>query len=130
MQADWDRGDGAEVVCGSQVDNEWVPGGALFGFEDFGDGFRRKRIGAEAVDGLGGEGYGAARTEDVGGALDVGGVVGVEMEGWWHSGYGSGLEVCGVPSKRNGTVALLRDASPCPAKSCVEEGALDIFCMR
>ncbi len=40
----------------------------------------REGVGAEAVDGFGGEGDGAAGAQDVGGAGDVGGVGGVETQ--------------------------------------------------
>ena len=71
------------------MDDEGIPGGALLGSEDFGDGFGRESVGAEAVDGFCGEGYGAAFAEDASGLGDIG--RGVEMEGGGHFGYGSGF---------------------------------------
>ena len=55
----------------ADVDDEGVPVGAVFGEEDFGDCVGVERVGSEAVDGFGGEGYGAAVAEDLGGAGDV-----------------------------------------------------------
>ena len=77
------------------MDDKGIPGGALLGGEDFGDGLGREGVGAEAVDGFGGEGHCAVSAKDLGGLLDVGGVVGVEMEGVRHFGYVSGSG-CGV----------------------------------
>ena len=60
------------------MDDEGVPMGALLGEEDFFDCGGRESIGAETVDGLGGEGYGAAFAQDLRGAGYVGGAVGVQ----------------------------------------------------
>ena len=72
-------GDLGELGAGGDVDDEGVPGGALLGFEDFGDtACGVEGVGAEAVDGFGGERDGVAGAEEVGGAGDVERVVGVE----------------------------------------------------
>ena len=76
--------DGGELVDGGEVDDEGVPGWALLGGEDACDGFWRERVGSEAVDGFGGKGDEAAFAEESGGAGDVGGEGGVEMEGLGH----------------------------------------------
>jgi hypothetical protein len=67
------------------MDDEGVPGRALLGGEDGGDSGGVEGVGSEAVDGFGGEGDEVALAEEVGGALDVGGLGGVEMEGWGHA---------------------------------------------
>jgi len=74
------------------MDDEGIPRRTLLGCEDFSDSGGRESVRAKAVDGFGGESYGAPGAEDFSGSGDVGGVVGVEMEGWWHFWYGSGSE--------------------------------------
>ena len=58
--------------------------GALLGEEDLLDGLRIEGVGAEAVDGFGGEGEEVAAFEDGDGEGQVAGVGGVEMEGFGH----------------------------------------------
>ena len=66
------------------VDDERVPGGALLGDEDAGYGVGVESVGAKAVDGFRGEGYGFSGSQDRGGAGHVGGIVRVEAEGSRH----------------------------------------------
>ena len=63
------------------MDDQRVPGGALLGGKDRSDRVGRERVGAKAIDGLGGEGDQAAFAEELDGAGDVGWVGCVEMEG-------------------------------------------------
>jgi adenylate cyclase class 2 len=75
-----DCGDCRELVVGRDVNDEWVPGWALLGGEDSGDGGGIKSVGAEAVDSFGWESDQAAFAEQTGGFGDVCGID-VEMEG-------------------------------------------------
>ena len=69
------------------MDDEGVPVRALLGEEDLLDSFRRERVRAETVHGLCREGYGAVRTKDLGGALQVLGKLRVETQGLRQSGH-------------------------------------------
>ena len=63
-----------------------VPVGALLGDEDFFYSRGVERVGSQAVDGFGGEGYGAALAQETGGTGDVGRIGGFEALGG-HSSY-------------------------------------------
>jgi hypothetical protein len=66
------------------MNDDRVPRGTAFGGEDGGDGLRREGVGAEAVDGFGGEGDEAAGAQDFRCAGEVRGELCVEMEGAGH----------------------------------------------
>ncbi len=65
-----------EIVEAGDVDDERVPGGPLLGGEDAGHGFCGECVGAEAVDGFGGEGDEAAGAEEICGPRYIGGITG------------------------------------------------------
>jgi len=84
------------------MDNEWVPGWALFCGKDCCDGVWIQRIGSEAVDGLCCKGDEAAGAKEFCGVGDVCGVGGVEVESL-HQGLGPRAE--GLENKNNFIVA-------------------------
>ncbi len=62
-----------DVIEAGDVDDERVVGGPVLGREDMRDGVGVEGVGAEAVDGLGGEGHEVACPEVGGGFLRRGG---------------------------------------------------------
>lgn len=74
------------------MDDERIPGGTLFRFEYLCDGRRRERVSAKAINGFGGKGDRTTSAEDRRSLVNIGGFASIEMECWWHFGYGSGSE--------------------------------------
>jgi len=68
------RGKFAGLIDGSDVDDEWAGCGTLLEREDFADGGGIEGVGAEAVDGFGGEDDKSTGTKDFRGFLNVGGI--------------------------------------------------------
>ncbi len=71
-------GDAANLLRTRDVDDEGIEGRAGLDLEHAGDRRRVERIGAQAVDGLGGEGYDAARFQQARGFGNGGRIVGRE----------------------------------------------------
>ena len=75
-------------LCGRRdVDDQWVPAGALLGLEDARHGHGIEGMGAQPVDGLRGKGDRVAGAQKLGRAPEVCGVRGAEALGLAAAGH-------------------------------------------
>lgn len=76
-----------ELCAVGDVDDERVPMGALFGYENLLDCGGREGVCAEAVDGFGGESNETPEAQDFDCASDIGGFSGLEALGLAGCGH-------------------------------------------